>query len=525
MGEGVLRQWAHEVDIVLNKSAEQDATGWDFILEWPLEQEARSITPLDLAPSPLRCVIQVKSTDRNIRSWPVKLSNWLYLIRNPQPAFFLVLEFLKKSQCQNAYLIHVDERYIAKVQRRLREMSVSSKKRKLNKTTLEFAWDENDSLPSLDGPGLQAAIIKNLPGGIDAYVQRKAELCVSVGYESGRSEFKFKVNFPAHVDIDQLLVDFSLGIVPELDFESGEFFDRRFDIPVSLKKFEAGGTLQLMPSPGLHGRIVIAGGRGLAKLFLDCDVFVPKAFGKFVSPEKLVAKLVSGEWVFMVPLSANRAVSITYHPFQDSEECDLSVLWQSAQLILMMEDAFQSQMGLDLSMSIEGNKISSGKLEVSSPMPPPLLRWANIVHDAWILAQHFGVEQRVKSAVGRLARDEVRIKIAKSFVMTCSVRLKLSFWTDKNWRPRQARCCVAAPFELRLGSYVIQLAIALFGEPKPTQDIDNGSVQVDFLVDQALVCYEQIYDPGEENGKTHAELRGIVEEQYKDELDVIYMED
>jgi hypothetical protein len=250
MGEDVLKQWTHEVGIVSNESVDQDATGWDFILEWPIEHETSSfVTPLDLAPSPLRCIIQVKATDKKINSWQIKLSNWLYLVRNPLPAFFLVLEFFHQGQCQHAYLVHVDETYIARVQKRLREISVRAKKPKLNKSTIQFTWDKNNALPSLDGPGLQATIIKYLPDGIDAYIRRKEPLCASVGYESGRGEFKFTLTFPAHADIDQHLVDFDLGLVPELEIESGEFFDRRFDIPVSINNLTLAESFNLYLVP------------------------------------------------------------------------------------------------------------------------------------------------------------------------------------------------------------------------------------------------------------------------------------
>lgn len=522
MGEDALRQWAHEVGIVLNKSADQDATGWDFILEWPLEHETLSPeAPIDLAPSPLRCIIQVKATDRKISSWSVKLSNWLYLIRNPLPAFFLVVEFIHRSQCQNAYLVHVDEVYIAKVQKRLREISAQTKRPKLSRNTIRLSWDKENALTSLDGPGLQAAIVKHLPDGIDAYSRLKEKWCATVGYEAGRGEFKFTLTFPADLDIDQRLVDLDLGLITEVETEGGEFFDRRFDIPVSMKKFGP-GKLELLPSPPGRGRMVITGKQ---RLTLDCDVLLPTGFGKFASPESLRMKFVSGEWRFIMPFGSQTSMEISYHPFPDSEECHLSVLQQSAQLILMMDNAFQSHKSLSLRTSIDGNAISSGKLEISNPVPQALLKWVNIVHDAWALAQHFGVEREIKLVVGGLARDYVPMTLASSFITTYSRRLKLTFWIAQSWYRRQVECCIPFPFHVRLGTYIVQLAVALFGVPMSTGNISNDQLQVEFLVTEVQVCYEHLYDPREEAGKTPDELTEIVSERYKDEMEVIHLKD
>src|SRR5712691_10475440 len=102
-GEAVLRGWTADVGIVTNKSADDDATGWDFILEWPVTFNLAVITiPLDQVPTPLKCLVQVKSTDKKINRCQVALTNWLYLVRNPWLTFFLVLHFDDKSQCQRA---------------------------------------------------------------------------------------------------------------------------------------------------------------------------------------------------------------------------------------------------------------------------------------------------------------------------------------------------------------------------------------------------------------------------------------
>jgi hypothetical protein len=67
LGESVLRQWTAQLGVKTNKSQDKDATGWDFILEWPFHyaQDIKNI-PLDRLPTPLKCLVQVKATDKKI---------------------------------------------------------------------------------------------------------------------------------------------------------------------------------------------------------------------------------------------------------------------------------------------------------------------------------------------------------------------------------------------------------------------------------------------------------------------------
>jgi hypothetical protein len=93
MGEDLLGVWSHQIGIIANRSLNKDAAGWDYILEWPVENSGSPHEvkiPLDNSPCPLKCVLQVKSIDSMRRGIPVKLSNWFHLVRNPLPAFFRV---------------------------------------------------------------------------------------------------------------------------------------------------------------------------------------------------------------------------------------------------------------------------------------------------------------------------------------------------------------------------------------------------------------------------------------------------
>ena len=98
LGEKELSKWATQMDCTINKAVE-DEEGWDFIVEFPPEFSVEGKPqPLDKADSPLKCWIQVKSTDEITGDRSVNLKNWLRLVKTPYPAFFLIFEFTGKDE-------------------------------------------------------------------------------------------------------------------------------------------------------------------------------------------------------------------------------------------------------------------------------------------------------------------------------------------------------------------------------------------------------------------------------------------
>jgi hypothetical protein len=96
LGEIELKRWCAQVGLTANK-VENDSKGWDFFVEFPLISHTKQTLPLDLTISPLKCLIQVKTTDKIRQNIKIKLSNWIHLIKNPLPSFFMIFEFDEKK--------------------------------------------------------------------------------------------------------------------------------------------------------------------------------------------------------------------------------------------------------------------------------------------------------------------------------------------------------------------------------------------------------------------------------------------
>jgi hypothetical protein len=207
LGETKLEEWCAQVGITANK-VQKDETGWDHLLEFPLIPNIQppSNIPLDICLKPLQCFVQVKSTDARPGRWPVKMDNWTRFINTPFPAFFLVLEYDGENLCQRAYLVHVDETYIKKVLKKLREISNKNIK-KIHKKKIQFKYNNKNQILPLNGEGLAKAIKNYVDDSPVQYAGEKIQTLRTIGYENENSLLKFEVSLPdKETNIEEYLV-------------------------------------------------------------------------------------------------------------------------------------------------------------------------------------------------------------------------------------------------------------------------------------------------------------------------------
>ena len=93
LGESTFKNLCASVGLVANKS-EQDEFGWDYIVEFPYENKNISI---DMC-QPIECKVQVKATYQQKRKLAVKVSVLDRLVKTPNPAFIVFLEFDKENE-------------------------------------------------------------------------------------------------------------------------------------------------------------------------------------------------------------------------------------------------------------------------------------------------------------------------------------------------------------------------------------------------------------------------------------------
>jgi hypothetical protein len=531
MGENLLRQWASQQGLIFNSSDDQDATGWDFLLEWPTNSN-RGLTraPLDRAPAPLQCLIQVKSTDQELKRWSVKLSNWERLVRSPLPTFFLVLKFGGSNECKEAFLVNVGEENIRSTLKRLRELSRENPVTKTNKSTRSLTWSENDAFSPLSGQGLEAAIRDRVGMPLEEYVRWKGTAVERVGYENAANELKVQVRPPSNWsgNPQDLLVDFALGLTPHLELESGEITDVRFGIPSREpdQVFVAGTRLELVDRPSAgKGEILFRAPGIYREIRIVADTLLPHGVARVVDESRLRARFTAPFIDFVFGFAEHQTIDFQLHLPDLKEEHSLTDLRPSAAFILLMEVAHTAQEQLEVEMFFEGRRISTGKLIRGGVPAQPLVEWAALIERAWITARHFEIEQETRVTVADLAKFRDQLLLLHSILSSDPAYIRVTFWLDHEPDKTHPSWCFPLAAECILGNKVVQVAAAAIGVIHPTGGIDGTRREFHFETTDVRRHYQHLYRSEKSERSTWEELIQMVVEKYDPTMNVLVLRD
>jgi hypothetical protein len=528
LGERTLETWGAQDDLIVNSSRDQDETGWDFFLEWPLEHDGFPAAPslLDPSPSPLQCLIQVKSTDRERKRWPVKLSNWLRFVESPLPTFFLVLEFERRDECQRAYLVHVGETYIERVLERIREITAHAPNAKLHQHTMDFTWNDDNEIAILHGTGLTATVHSYIPRGVKDYVAHKQRFLANVGYDKVPRKLRIKPRLPDAWGgtPDELLVDFALGIVPHLEIETGEVIDLRFGIPAVLPDPLPTGTLHILDRvPAGRGRIRLHSSSVAQELLLDAEVYLPH--GVEVGDEHVKVRY-SIPFVDMIfGLTDSRKVDWKLKLPSIKTPHQLADLQPAANLIMFLYEATSTgPADIKLQVTFDSHPFRSGRLAIASPPPGPLVEWAGRAKNAWTIARFFEIEQDVSTSAVELVKYRRQLHLLASILRNTPAYFQVEFPLDEAEVNVNMPWCVPLAATARLGQFLVQASFIVIGHPKPTREILNGKPMHLFQSSEVQRLEAKLYRDPEVPDASDRQLVKQISDLYEDEMQVLLIQ-
>lgn len=295
LAEDVFAGWCKAFGVTANKSGD-DRKGWDYVVQFASEENVPEGTPLDTRPPELTCLVQVKGTDRRTNRWPIKLTNWLYLIQNPLPAFFLILEFdpeIDPQQPQQAYLVHVDRTWVTKVLERLRKLPPNTE---LHSKKLHLMWTQANRLKGLTGGLLRDAVRTHIGSDFYVYTLEKLGWIETAGYDESR--YRFTVHMAANSEDELMgrLVDFAIGLQEKVPVAKLTLSESRFGIPVTVQDEEfAYAELSMdRKSDKLIDLRLRDGEFRKAVILRQAEVFNPTSVFPFLKEHNIKIRIVAG---------------------------------------------------------------------------------------------------------------------------------------------------------------------------------------------------------------------------------------
>lgn len=498
------------------------------MLEFPSEPVAS--LPFDLDPAPIKCWIQVKSTDKVKGNRSVKLSNWKRLVDASEPTFFLTLDFGDKKECQNAYLVHIGEEYIREVLKRLREESVKGAA-KLNKLTMQFDYSADDRLDDLSGQSLKKMIEKHIPHGMDSYIKWKSNYRNSVGYENGMYLMGFgKVITPKgkeKLTFEELLVDLQLGRIPSLQFEDGEMIDTRFNIPSPQTRQEiSSGEMSAISIEPIGKAVLVFEGLDYSdRVDISCENFANISPSGAYKKGEMRSRFFVIEYDFdFIPDSTR--VRIQPRDFRfiapDSNQMyTLSELSEFANLIFLLGTSTDKEDSIRLSIIHGGeSKLHITNFSGLSLFREQVVYGAQIIRNAFAIAKAFDIQDKIQTnatelfALGNLLNPIYDLVMGRKFGM----RFEFSV---ENHSSENDRFRVIEVIKFVLGNYKIVLVFSAFCDQEISWDDREGQRVCVFETNNITLEKKYRLDVQDSLPFDHDQICKEMSEKYPDDILVI----
>ncbi|WP_146742246.1 hypothetical protein [Oleiagrimonas sp. MCCC 1A03011] len=230
-GEHRFSELCADAGLIVNGSKDCDKAGWDFSIDFDFDEDENGV--LDQRSSPLSCRVQQKTIlDKNNKVvLPLKMAE--RLAKFAGPAYISVLKVADDLSFTAMYLMHIDERYLEKILRRLREEAIKGKG--IKNKTISFKLLEEDGI-AMSGVSLMKAMREAIGKDPFAYAARKQGLLKSVGYKDRAITARMKIVGAG----SSKLGDMFLGLSESIDVSKFELWDERFGLSLKLKTFDSG---------------------------------------------------------------------------------------------------------------------------------------------------------------------------------------------------------------------------------------------------------------------------------------------
>ncbi len=452
MGESSFSLWCGQEGLIANGSR-IDKTGWDFFVEFPFDSTEN--VPVDMQGTAIECKVQVKATDKKARKLPILLSNLRRLVTVQMPAFFVFIEFNGKDSAESVYIVHVDNKLISLVLKRIREIEQIKGKNDFNKRTMTIKYDEANKLSEVNGSSLKSAILRHVDGSMEEYISRKRSFLKSTGFENGSLSITF--NTASEENLNEL-IDMSIGLKKEVEVYNVTEIRSRFGIPEKVPVCVNKSAKFSMPdlAPTAFGKLRFRENKLSPGISFKVKLFV-SPFNIGVS-DRLKRVRVDGDFFDLVfnPYSSKASYSFS---LEDGVQLKIDRLHDALKLLKLLSTPEKS-----LIADLEFN--DKHRLQFNIVANSNVFNYEhefNTIENAKLLSSFFEITSSALITMHELNYQSHYINQIATVIQCSPEKIKLEFSMDGAKHNTDKNYVVLQIFGTWLGNYIVAVIVSLTG--------------------------------------------------------------
>jgi hypothetical protein len=459
LAEQEFSTWATRGGITVNK-VDVDRHGWDFILQIPYRNEDRSGAPsLDKLGPELTCKIQIKATEQSKDSCDeINLENWCRMVSEPIPWFIVILIY-ESRHVKEAYLVHVDERLMARALTRLRQVT-DSDRNMLHKKYMSLKWSESDRIEFPFENGLVRRIKSSMERGLNDYVEKKKRLYQTLGYDDKTAQGIISFQAPIANDRTSLwsaLADHAIGISPNMPVSMIDVNEVRFGISKHVPSASGKPDECRIEDPKVDtGQISFHNKSQSAKFVqIDCNFYHAGVVFPFLPQEYHRVRIQTKFFSIVIdPLDQEQMARI-HILLKPAQEESIAELVKYARFISICSSGTNG--GVFFMLSLTKSKINPDKecYIANSNFPEEVLQTARTIERLWDVMRFFDIDSDTKVNLAEIWNQTETIEFFSTAtnMANSSPTSLITFKSDKNLRDQQ----VAVVY----GSYIVLGGLAI----------------------------------------------------------------
>lgn len=275
VGEDFFSTLCSQAGLIRNVS-QRDKTGWDHLVEFPLEVVA-SLASAHVAPK--SCYVQVK-TSRKHPNAQIKGTNLVRMATSPSPCFIVFIVLNDLYQPTELYVKHFGQKLIEDALKLRYEVDSGKIKRKLNQVRRTIKGLPDERIDPLTPETMREALGRHIAPNMNEYSSWKSKLIQSVGFDKGHHLMTLSSK---RADMPEKLMRMSLGYEESLeDFEMKHFIERfgyREETLTSLNNIQNAKLTMPDIQPTAQGTVTFREKPFGARITFDADLYMPVGLG------------------------------------------------------------------------------------------------------------------------------------------------------------------------------------------------------------------------------------------------------
>lgn len=305
-GESLFAALCEKAGLFCNK-ATRDRSGWDFIVEFPMDPLRDG--DLDKRPNPLSCIFQQKTMWHRNDRIRFRLSSLERLAKDPRPSFVFVIKVDERREPSGAFLIPLRGEVLAGVLQALRTEQAAN--RFAVNRAYHYMYASKVGVPiAFNGDAFRSAL-QSTVGNQAAYEAAKLTEIKTLGYEPLAMEMNVSFSVGDRGDLFNVWLGRTPAIADDL-----RMFETRFGVKLALQEFEPGTRIHIKPVPVDTCDVIVRRDRYSEPATVKASVYTtPKVagveFGMLISADQLEIEFRGGKMKFQTGVITSESPLMT----------------------------------------------------------------------------------------------------------------------------------------------------------------------------------------------------------------------